>query len=342
MDAAETQQLNADNSQGAFSSQQPKEAETVDFVPTQSLKVSHWSPSVQLQQDEPDAMAWVVQSSIDADKPSRIWTQPKYIKTFRELYPDDSGISTAATRNGGFVKGRALIHPCITIETEGTDRHRPPFVWRTVHSGQPYGGRQSRSREGINPTIFQISLEKHANWNNRKPSPFMSTADLSKCIGVAAHYEARGFEDIELLKIRTTGPEWDHEKQRLWNARYLFRRFRLERLLKKPYYKNEYLVEDSLPTKCITRYKWNDVKRMLDKDGSVRRKARLNYKKLLWQRKYNRKRTKRTAAASAKAQDISDGMNGTVEVEVGERKLRDVRKRSRGFARMGGTASAEA
>ena len=82
-----------------------------------------------------------------------------------------------------------------------------------------------------------------------------ATSSQEKVWDVCTMYEARGFEDIEILTITLHGPLWDHEKSRLWHLET--RLADIPRLNERyrSYYAHEYLIQDSIPLSCVERSK---------------------------------------------------------------------------------------
>ncbi|ROV87055.1 hypothetical protein VSDG_10188 [Cytospora chrysosperma] len=106
-----------------------------------------------------------------------------------------------------------------------------------------------------------------------------STNDYAKVIRMCACYEARDMTGIEILEIDTTGEEWDADS-RIWDVQQLLCRMSLPILQRKPYLKNEYLIENRIPPTRVTgRVNWDEVKHKLDPDGTVRAAARYQSRK---------------------------------------------------------------
>lgn len=130
---------------------------------------------------------------------------------------------------GSFVKGQPLAKDKIGIVETCGGVDRLPFVFRVTHGGiedgkvapLPFNGIKARGHDvtKADPTHFQDLVQGHLNGQWRGPSPFVSVAtDLDPALvfrEIHAHQKCR---EIELHLIQTTGPEWDHEEQRMFHV----------------------------------------------------------------------------------------------------------------------------
>ncbi|KAK7750729.1 hypothetical protein SLS62_007280 [Diatrype stigma] len=105
----------------------------------------------------------------------------------------------------------------------------------------------------------------------------MSVTNSRKLVAVVAGFhKARGRTGIQVLTIDTTGPHWDHDKQRIWNLGYLTSLFNL--LSSAALFNNEYLIEDSIPDECITsRRAWEDAQVSFDPSAYYERQQESKY-----------------------------------------------------------------
>jgi len=158
---------------------------------------------------------------------------------------------------GSLCEGRPMGDD-ITISTcEG--KRRPQFLYRAIHSQYAGHGLEARGMNAVQPDAldFQIHLENHLDWPNRNLSPFLSvTSDLNKAVRLCRMFKAQHRTDVQLLMVDTQKPGWEHNTQRLWDLKELVRTFGLEW---KPYYSDEYLIEQSIPWESLLfRMDWDE------------------------------------------------------------------------------------
>lgn len=237
-----------------------------------------WERDDSVQCKNQDIGAWVVQSDVEARQPCRAWMTQSFRDQLQQSHPrhlDD--VDVAITGKGGFSYGRALVNISIPIKTAGGDS-RPQILYRVVHKATPNGGIKARGHGIVKagPLFFQQFLERHLDRRCRNPSPFMSaTADIEKAWDECAYYEARGFEDIEILTITTHGHEWLQEDSRLWCLQTILTDLPLFRLQYHAKHAHEYLVQDSIPPSSVQRSKWDAIKHDHEK---LRRKKKREYR----------------------------------------------------------------
>ncbi|CAJ2504742.1 Uu.00g121360.m01.CDS01 [Anthostomella pinea] len=254
-------------------------------VPIEELIVPRWTESRSAQYLTPNARAYIVASKSEGPYAYKVCMDlPYYVQGVRPLYPEVSGI---VLRNISFAWGRMMRDIATTIHTSGGAR-RPGAVYRVIHSGNGHDnsgyvhdGIRPRG-SGANPAqpfTFQVQVQRHLYQRCYDLSPFMSaTVDLEDAADLCALYDAHGYGGIQILEIETTGPDWDHNVQRLWNVRDLLTDFDTRKLLTGHSFANEYLIEHSIPPSSVTRHPWDDALRArLDPDGQrvARARARL-------------------------------------------------------------------
>ncbi|KAI1077913.1 hypothetical protein F5B20DRAFT_582734 [Whalleya microplaca] len=206
--------------------------------------------------------------------------KPEVHEELRPIYPNLPAIDDIS-RAGGFVKCRPMLDKAIIIET-CTGEQRPKCLYRAVHDLQPHGGVMAKGHEinHTDPLFFQVQLQKHMNWNCCDPSPFMSVSGtLIKAVIIASVYEAWGCSVISIIKFKSSGPGWDHKKQRLWDAEKLVQRFQLKRFSR--WMTHEYLLKDRIPDEAIIqRMSWEKYRDRLDPGREMRdkMKRRVKYK----------------------------------------------------------------
>lgn len=213
----------------------------------------------------------------------KVVLQPEYMKKLQdEKSPIVSSpyLKTCSNATEEFKKGRLLkslsypIHPCVGAS-------RPQLLYRVVHDDHPSNGLQSRGFGSVkcDSISFTLHFDYHLNWKRRNPSPFMSTtSSCAKAANVAAKYERKGFNDIEVLVIKVDESEWRREST-VWHVRQTARELGLTHVLEKPYFdEDEHLIKDYIPASCVTRVGWKemkaDIKAETDKTGQSRKRKR--------------------------------------------------------------------
>lgn len=171
-------------------------------------------------------------------------------------------LETGSSTMKGFKMGRPLIslssapiHACV-------GKSRPQLLYRVVHEDHPGNGLHSRGFGTIKTDAisFMLHFEHHLDWKRRDASPFMSTtASAAKAANLADRYEWKGFSNIEVLVIKVDENEW-RVQSRVWHVRQTAASLGLVDVLLKPYYEDEYLIEDYIPASCVTRVRWEDMK----------------------------------------------------------------------------------
>ncbi|KAI1654922.1 hypothetical protein F4813DRAFT_392172 [Daldinia decipiens] len=238
----------------------------MSFVPVEKVVIAQYGEQRVAQETMPDVEAWVVDSKVEKGIPFKLWMRPELHENLKALYPSLPN-AEEITRGGGFLQGRPMLKPAITIETCDGDT-RPKRLYRVVHARNPFGGIKARGygTVDINPLHFQVLVQKHLNWNCSSPSPFLSVTDnLNKVTVIAAVCEARGFAGIEVLEFDPAHPSWDHRHQRLWNARHLVDQFGTKILQRREFLHQEFLVENMIPPESILRRRpWKSLRGILD------------------------------------------------------------------------------
>lgn len=143
-----------------------------------------------------------------------------------------------------------------------SEESRPKVLYRVVHAEQPGHGLQSRGYGTVktDSLSFMIHFIHHLDWKRRDASPFLSTtSEIAKAATLAARYEQKGFKNIEVLVIKVGGNEWPTQST-IWDVRQTAGKLGLSGVLEKPYYDDEYLIEDHIPISCVTRIQWVDMK----------------------------------------------------------------------------------
>ncbi|KAI2777814.1 hypothetical protein F4815DRAFT_502127 [Daldinia loculata] len=238
----------------------------MSIVPVEKVVIAQYGERRVAQATMPDIEAWVVDSKLEKGIPFKLWMKPELHEELKVLYPN-LPCAEDITRGGGFLQGRPMLNPSITIETCGGD-NRPKKLYRVVHDRHPFGGIKARGygTVDINPLHFQVLVQKHLNWNCSSPSPFLSVTDnLDKVKVIAAVCEARGFAGIEVLELDPAHPSWDHRHQRLWNTKHLVDEFGTKILQRRQFLHQEFLVENMIPPESILgRHPWKSLRRTFD------------------------------------------------------------------------------
>lgn len=292
---------------------------------TQEFQIAKFGVRNEAVERYPEVKAWLLNSKANGETSVKLWTEPDYLQTLQALYPQLSDTIFTA-RKGGFAKGRPLIETETTIKTCGIGGpRRPKYLYRVVHDETPFGGTKARGHGLVNsldPIRFQNYFQKHRNWNCRFPSPFMSVTDSYTLVAViAAFHKVRGKTSIRVLTIDTTGPHWDHEKRRIWNANHLGEQFGTGASI----YGNEYLIEDSIPPKSVIgEWKW---------EGSGGMRMWLDqYEKhedRQW-RKFTAYQSRKRSLAAKRTFDEMTKTDDKTESEAGE-EVREKRRRTTKF-----------
>ena len=133
---------------------------------------------------------------------------------------------------------------------------RPTKFYRAIHNGYYREGLHARGCGTLSHSSnFQVQVENHLSWGSRKPSPFLSvTSEKSDAQRKCKQFQEQKRQGVELLEIDATGSGWNHSIQLVWDVKDLVDAFDLEW---KPYYRGEYLIEQSIPRECVTSISWN-------------------------------------------------------------------------------------
>jgi len=245
-----------------------------EIIPPEDVKVARWGIVDEKQRSKPDVEVWLVKSAVEPIKRFRIWEQNGSTKLQELCDIHNMEVKSVVTRNtsGGFINGRALLDTSITITTCGGEE-RPSYVYRVIHQGNdeaeptPFAGLRARGygERETDALGFQIMLQKHLTWTCREKSPFLAAVDsLEKAVKYCEVFRSRGLRDIQVLKIRTSGPEWDHGLQRLWSTAVLAHSFQLRNLNT---FEHEYVIENSIPPEAVvSRMNLSDMEQMTGHD----------------------------------------------------------------------------
>lgn len=168
----------------------------------------------------------------------------------------DPGSNTKKLKKGRRLESLSTpVHAC-------TGESRPKVLYRVVHAEHPGHGLRSRGY-GIVKTdslSFMIHFIHHLDWKRRDASPFLSTtSEIAKAATLAAGYERKGFQNIEVLVIKVGGSEWPTQST-IWDVIQTADELGLSDVHKKPYYDHEYLIEDHIPISCVSRIQWEDMR----------------------------------------------------------------------------------
>lgn len=217
--------------------------------------------------ENPSPMGWAVATKkSEKDKgvvPFKIVLMPEHMRTLQD---GKSPLLSSPYLNPGsntmnLKKGRRLeslsipVHACVG---EG----RPQVLYRVVHAEHPGHGLQSRGYGTVktDSLSFMIHFSNHLDWKRRDASPFLSTtSEIAKAATLAAVYERKGFQNIEVLLIKVGRSEWPTHST-IWDVRQTADELGLSDVHKKPYYDHEYLIEDHIPISCVSRIKWEDMR----------------------------------------------------------------------------------
>lgn len=171
-------------------------------------------------------------------------------------------LETGSNKMEGLKNGRRLISLSSTPLRACVGKGQPQLLYRVVHEDHPGNGLRSRGfgtikTDGIS---FMLHFEHHLDWKRRDASPFMSTTtSAAKAANLADRYEWKGCNNIEVLVIKVDENEWQAQS-RIWHVRQTAASLGLVDVLLKPYYEDEYLIEDYIPASCVTRVRWEDMK----------------------------------------------------------------------------------
>jgi len=232
---------------------------TKTLVPVEEIKVVKWGVEDEKVERNPGVDVWMVRR-VDEPRYFVPWYKKDsaQVKELSELYPEMS-FDAAGAIEGGFLNGRVLEDPAVTIRTCG-GKDRPRYVYRVVHEGNeevglpghPFGGLKARGYGLVqtDPHYFQLLLQKHLVWKTRHvQSPFLSVTNRKfKARSIAEFYHERGYLGIKIMLIDTTSNAWDHPNQRLWKVNYLVDKLRLT---KHEYFESEWVVENEIPEAAV-------------------------------------------------------------------------------------------
>ncbi|KAK0641928.1 hypothetical protein B0T16DRAFT_461952 [Cercophora newfieldiana] len=278
-----------------------------ELVPVETIQVVRWGTEDKRQRDNPDVKVWQTQTQVPLfASGTRVWVEngSNLLDEMCEMHGTEIKRVISRHTSGGFVKGRPLRDVSVPVSTCGGEG-RPRYVYRAIHRGNErveltsFGGIKARGfgRRETDALAFQNDVQKHINPTSHHKSPFMSVVDsLPKALDWCESYRDHGYDGIELLKIKTSGPEWDHKKQRLWKLAHLASTFGFRVTSRNDH---EYLIENSIPPDAVVR-RWGlrDVERRtghdfeLDIDASVKAERYLERcaSKNDWARAARRKR----------------------------------------------------
>ncbi|KAI0190909.1 hypothetical protein EV127DRAFT_407709 [Xylaria flabelliformis] len=220
-------------------------------VPAEEIMVAKFDTKIIKYAKRPDAVGWIVKKEADRRQPFRFRFLPKERDLIHRTYPT----IPIKERQSDFLQGHPLLTLATPIHTCGAGYdERPRILYRLTHEGQPHRGRKPRGHGfvDVGPFSFHILFHKHLDWRCRNPSPFLSaTDDMEKIHHIYGIYEERGYQNIQLIKFRTYGPGWDHQKQRLYRVYSL-----LEELGgRSPQYvekmAREFIIEGEIPRESI-------------------------------------------------------------------------------------------
>ncbi|TDZ30440.1 hypothetical protein C8035_v002780 [Colletotrichum spinosum] len=227
-----------------------------ELVPSQELVVARFLPAIVRIQDYCEeggpAKAWLTRNQTD-EKERTPWVLrvfPQYREEINKEF-HQSLVIMDRDRDFGCINGIPLIQIRNKVSTVGGEE-RPPTLYRAIHGLHPHGGIKSRLGHGSDPVWFHHHLRRHLRWQAREPSPFLSaTTNYGKARSVAHKYLRQGFPDVRIITFKTSGPGWDHERQRLWNPRDLVKA--LSPSDNRWYLDDEFLIEYSIPELSIVR-----------------------------------------------------------------------------------------
>ncbi|KAI0096274.1 hypothetical protein GGR51DRAFT_567363 [Nemania sp. FL0031] len=203
--------------------------------------------------ERPQAKAFLVRSTVTLAKVKLWWTREGYA----ELKKHYTGLPAFDENSwhGGFIEGRQLVNPCVPVFT-CAGLERPPILYRVVHEQQPYYGLKARGYGSvkITPTLFQAFVDKHLNWRTRNLSPFISVTDSwSKVQHIKRLLQERGGTGLRIVVFRSSGPGWNHKRQRLFHVPLLGKYLRDIDYRTTNYMQAEYLLESHIPQESILK-----------------------------------------------------------------------------------------
>ncbi|KAI3321012.1 hypothetical protein HD806DRAFT_537670 [Xylariaceae sp. AK1471] len=223
------------------------------YVPEETIQVARYDQMIYEHPQKPEAKAWIIKSKRDPNKSFALRLLPEIHAEVRLQYPVIPEIENMYWK-GAFLKGRPLKDLAIHINTCGSVMNRPMELYRLTHEGQPHEGKKPRGHGLVetDPLSYHIFMLKHLEWRCRNPSPFLSvTPSYRKVMHMYELYKRRGYQGIKLIEFRSYGPEWDHEKQRLFHVPSLGYAFDDIRLQRQPFFRDEYLLEGGIPPESI-------------------------------------------------------------------------------------------
>ncbi|KAI0017987.1 hypothetical protein F4780DRAFT_795532 [Xylariomycetidae sp. FL0641] len=222
-----------------------------DEVPIQTEHVARYEYRWEAQARKPKSNAWVVKSKVAKYVNFKIWMRPGFSNELQKAYPKAPDISQLRHR-GSFVNGKAMTHIKLPIHTVG-GKDRPRILHRVVHDRQPHYGEKTRGYGlvEIDELRFSMLVQKHLDWRCRHRSPFISVTDRQRKVNqVAELIIERGGTGVRIITFRSSGPGWDHQRQRLWRVWELARELGYSAFGDK-LFESEYLLEDEIPPESI-------------------------------------------------------------------------------------------
>ncbi|KAI1323097.1 hypothetical protein F5Y16DRAFT_353760 [Xylariaceae sp. FL0255] len=220
-------------------------------VPSQTLKIMRISKRKVYAADNPEVDAFIVWTGTNPSVPFRLWTTMEWRERIARAYPGlrQDDITASFAKGTPMVNLEWYVHTC-----GGADR--PAELWRVVCEGQYAEGMMARGVEfdvDNNAARFHRHLQMHFRQSGRaNKSPYMSaTSDEDEVPSIIEHFKSQGYTPIKVIHFRTTGPGWDHSKQRLWHVPSLGRDLRNNNWSNNARYMNEYLLEDRIPPESV-------------------------------------------------------------------------------------------
>lgn len=192
----------------------------------------------------------------------KVILSPKYMRQLQDVESpvlSSPYLETGSSKSEGFKKGKRFLSLTTPIRA-CVGKSRPQLLYRVVHEGHPGNGLQSRGFGTIKTDAisFMLHFQHHLDWKRRDASPFMSTTtNAAKAADLADRYEWKGFSNIKILVIKA---DEDECRAAVWHVRQTAASLGLVDVLLKPYYDDEYLIEDYIPASCVTRVRWEDMK----------------------------------------------------------------------------------
>ncbi|KAI1361689.1 hypothetical protein F5Y08DRAFT_342433 [Xylaria arbuscula] len=249
-------------------------------VPSEVLQVPRFGTEYVSYDERPGCTVFAVKTQVQPGFTHKIWWKKSGHERLSKHY-DNIPKYEEINWHGGFVNGLPIIKFSVPVPTCAGSR-RPRKLYRVTHDEQPNEGKKARGygSVGITQLHFQMQVAQHMVWQCRNPSPFLSATDQWKKVEqIIRALRRAGKTGIRIHVFLTSGPGWDHKKQRLFFVPDIGRSLGIEKYWTDKRKQREYLLESHIPPESIKKTievedGFDQVKPRKRKEGAGRQKER--------------------------------------------------------------------